>query len=495
LSNWIFSDSQDQSFSLPFGENHFLESVGFLNLLSQNISPDLSYEFYVDNLCSMFPLATLENRSLFIFAQLNFRFLYSDSHIIDVRITGSELTLSDSPNFSLNVASFWQHSPIPAERRLVFRFNDGLFFHRVHYHSLLRMVLLAVIVWGLIYGICRQILLDSAKSEVDDRFDWQKSADRGWKMLHGDVFRTPPRSFLFSLLVGGGCAVICVCLTFALFASLSSLDKPRHYFVILGLILWVLAAFIGGLGAVSCGNSFGEGKWLRLALGSVLAVGAPIFCIVFLISLHGATAESLAVVSPVAVCALALIIVLPAEFLSGCGGFLARKYRLFATLPVNLSLVPRLIPTLPFFLKFPFVSISIGFFNVSSISTELLLLLTAFWKRELFTAFQMLLAALALLFALSAGFAVIAVYLRLQHESYHWHWFAFASPAVTGIFVLLFGVYFRAISNIPSDAFTTTLFAGMSILMALIIALFCGTAGVIGANWFVRLIFSNLKLE
>lgn len=62
----------------------------------------------------------------------------------------------------------------------------------------------------------------SKDEEVDD-MERDLGDEYGWKQVHGDVFRTPPNSLLFSALVGAGYQLISVVFCVIMFAIVGEL--------------------------------------------------------------------------------------------------------------------------------------------------------------------------------------------------------------------------------------------------------------------------------
>jgi hypothetical protein len=119
----------------------------------------------------------------------------------------------------------------------------------------------------------------------------------------------------------------------------------------------------------------------------------------------------------------------------------------------------------------------------------------AYWNSQLFLAFHLLFVAVLILIAFSAGCAIIAVYLRLQRESYHWQWISFIAPSTASLFVLVHCAYSYATSISIPDSFTTLWYSSLSLILAIIVGLVCGTSGHVGATAFVHVIFASVKID
>lgn len=70
--------------------------------------------------------------------------------------------------------------------------------------------------------------------------------DWGWKLIHGEVFRTPRHPLVLSVMVGNGaqlCAMVGVTLVFALLGFLSPSNRGS-----LATVMMVCWTFFGGIG-------------------------------------------------------------------------------------------------------------------------------------------------------------------------------------------------------------------------------------------------------
>jgi hypothetical protein len=180
---------------------------------------------------------------------------------------------------------------------------------------------------------------------------------------------------------------------------------------------------------------------------------------------------------------------------SAVGGFLARRKALLGNAPCQVAAVPRGIPELPFWAGALFLSLVIGFFSIAPASVEIFYLLNAFWRREIYCSYNLLLSTVLMMMANAGGFTVLAVYLRLQCECHRWHWFAFLVPCTNGLYTLVccLRLYLWKVESL--GWFTTASFFGTSALLSALVAIVSGACGFLAANSFIRLIFTNLKLD
>ena len=110
--------------------------------------------------------------------------------------------------------------------------------------------------------------------------------DSGWKLVHGDVFRTPNKPLLLSVLLGNGSQLFVITGTtiiFALFGFLSPSNRGSLGTVM--LLLWIIFGFVGGYVSARTYKTFGGEAWKQnIALTPVLVPGI-VFATFFLLNL------------------------------------------------------------------------------------------------------------------------------------------------------------------------------------------------------------------
>merc|ERR1719245_2400608 len=113
----------------------------------------------------------------------------------------------------------------------------------------------------------------------------QQQEETGWKLVHGDVFRTPTRPNLFACVIGTGVQVFAMCLLTLIFAALGFLSPAnRGSLMTTLLLLYVFMGIVGGYYSARTYKSFNEVNWKRNTL--LVALGFPGICFVGLLCLN-----------------------------------------------------------------------------------------------------------------------------------------------------------------------------------------------------------------
>jgi transmembrane 9 superfamily protein 2/4 len=125
---------------------------------------------------------------------------------------------------------------------------------------------------------------------------------------------------------------------------------------------------------------------------------------------------------------------------------------------------------------------------------ELVYALDSFWHTGYYFHYGLAFLA-ALLLALTSGeIAVLVTFHRLNSMDPKWWWIAFKIPALSSLYVFLLGVgYYLRYAHI--ELVSAVMCALWLILACLCYMLFCGAAGFITSFFFVRKIYSLIRLD
>ena len=170
---------------------------------------------------------------------------------------------------------------------------------KIHWFSLINSAIIVVFLVGMVSAILmRALKKDIARynrlesynmddlSGADGHAEDGIQEDSGWKLVHGDVFRTPNRSLLLSVFLGNGSQLFVITATtiiFALFGFLSPSNRGSLGTVM--LLLWIIGGFIGGYVSARTYKTFSGESWKQnIALTPVLVPGI-VFATFFLLNL------------------------------------------------------------------------------------------------------------------------------------------------------------------------------------------------------------------
>ncbi|KAK1755537.1 transmembrane 9 superfamily member 1 [Echria macrotheca] len=343
------------------------------------------------------------------------------------------------------------------------------------------------------YNRLDQINLDdlSGTSALEDGVQ----EDSGWKLVHGDVFRTPSHPLLLSIFLGNGAQIFVMAgftLCFALLGFLSPSNRGA-----LGTIMIILYTFLGIIGGYTSARVYkamqGE-KWkLNIALTPLFVPGI-VFSTFFLLNLFlWARGSSGAVpfTTMLVIILIWFVISVPLSFAGSWLGFRAPAVEP----PVRTNQIPRQIPPPTTYLK-PIPSmLLVGILPFGAIFVELHFVMNSLWSNRIYYMFGFLFLCYGLMIMTSAAVTVLMVYFLLCSENYNWQWRSFLAAGTCGGYIFLNALIYW-VSNLSLSSLTGhVLYIGYSLLISFLFFILTGSIGYFSSWWFVQKIYKSIKID
>ena len=360
----------------------------------------------------------------------------------------------------------------------------------VHMYSLLNAVVLAFLLVILVALVFNKVSMrESASMSRFDGFEFENISEKGWRSVHGDVFRPPKYLSKISILSGCGVHLAIVLVIYSIFAWLY--DVSFSYMILLFCIFSPVSGFI----AASVGQAFGNRQWLALSLGSIIT--SPTVCFLigipsWIMALLKGSTFHLSIQNLLTLLFLLVLICFP---LSGFGGFIAKKKNIYLGNKCEVSLVPRQIPKPKWYLRKSTMCFFVCIVCSLPAIVELHYVLIAMFDPMTFYDFIFLFSMIILEIIISGCSSLISVYLLLQAEDYKWQWPSFLFPASSSLSMLLYSIHFFISNTNMTGLYQTSVFFSRSLLMSLTTAFMCGGIGFVFSNFFVHKIFTDLKTD
>ena len=360
----------------------------------------------------------------------------------------------------------------------------------VHTYSIMLTVVLAMLLLVLV-----SLLKNKATTRENismsrfDGFELDNQSEKGWKAVHGDVFRPPCNVSYAACLSGAGVHIALTICIYTLYVWKGETSFPAL------IAAFALTSSLCGFTSASIAQAFGMRKWLRMSFGSISVVPLLLFIIGLPAWIMAVIKGSTNHIAATHLAGLLLIYVLVCLPLSGLGGFIAAKEKLFLGNKCEVSLVPRHIPPTKWYLKEAMLA---GFVcTVVSIPAifEIHYILVTMFNPFVFYDHTYLAISCILLPVVSACSSVIGTYLLLQSENYKWQWASFYSSASSFIPMFFYSVIFYIKNTNMSGIYQTVVFFSSSAALSLIVALVMGGMGFMFSNIFVHQIYSGLKTD
>ncbi|KAG6006979.1 hypothetical protein E4U21_006499 [Claviceps maximensis] len=319
--------------------------------------------------------------------------------------------------------------------------------------------------------------------------------DSGWKLVHGDVFRTPAQPLLLSVLLGSGAQLFVMTACTILFALLGFLSPSnRGSLGTIMIVLYTILGFVGGYTSARTYKAYQGQRWkLNIALTPVLVPGIVFAAFVLLDFFLWAKESSGAVpfVTMLLIIAIWFLISIPLSVVGSWFGF--RSIQIEP--PVRTNQIPRQIPPATTYLR-PIPSMLIvGLLPFGAIFVELYFIMSSIWFSRIYYMFGFLFLCYGLMVIVCAAATILMTYFLLCAENYHWQWRSFLAAGMSGGYIFLNCLLYLVTKVKLSGLAGIVLYTGYSALISFLFFVLAGTIGHFASWWFVRKIYSSIKID
>jgi transmembrane 9 superfamily protein 2/4 len=361
---------------------------------------------------------------------------------------GPPLILSENSETAVQwtYSTYWRESPTAWATRWDKYLH--VFDPKIHWFSLINSAIIVIFLTITVVSILLRALrkdiqrynrLDSINlddlSGTSAVIEDGVQEDSGWKLVHGDVFRTPGSPLILSVFLGNGAQLFVMTgftIAFALLGFLSPSNRGSLGTIM--ILLYTVLGFIGGYVSARVYKSFGGEKWkLNIALTPLLVPGI-VFSTFFLLNLFlWAKASSGAVpfTTMLVIVGIWFLISVP---LSCAGSWVGFRQPPIAA-PVRTNQIPRQIPPSTTYMR-PIPSmLLVGILPFGAIFVELYFIMSSIWFSKVYYMFGFLFLCYGLMIITCAAVTVLMVYFLLCSENYRWHWRAFMTAGASAGYV------------------------------------------------------------
>ncbi|SCU90365.1 LADA_0F03554g1_1 [Lachancea dasiensis] len=410
-------------------------------------------------------------------------------------ITGDLLELSEEEDTQVQFS--YSVKFIPSTTVWATRWDKYLHVYdpKIQWYSLVNfslvVILLSSVMIHSLYRTLRDDLTRYNQLNLDDDFQ----EETGWKLVHGDVFRTPKKSLLLSVLVGSGAQLFLMAACTIAFAMLGLLSpSSRGSLTTVMFILYALFGSFGGFTSMATYKFFGGEYWKVNMLLTPLLVPGSIFCVMLALNFFLVFVESAGAIPFGTMCAILLLWFVLSIPLSAVGSFVARKKSRWDEHPTKTKQIPRQIPIQPWYLKTIPATLIAGIFPFGSIAVELYFIYSSLWFNKVFYMFGFLFVSFLLLTLTTSLVTVLLTYYSLCLENWKWQWRGFfIGGAGCASYIFIHSILFTKFRL--GGLTTIVLYLGYSLLISLLSCIITGTIGFLSSLWFVRRIYSSIKVD
>jgi len=475
------------------------------------------FEMYMDDLPVHGLIGYIEGKNTYLYSHYDFLVKYNGDRIIQIDLNKENREpiklpkISEDPNNKNRLKSAsanieftysikWEKTDIAFRDRFERYLNSSALEFKFHILAVINSFVIAFLLIAVVITILYKTLRNDSKNSEDIEgglleFDTDFGDDYGWKLVHGDIFRRPPHCAILSTLLGSGIQLIILSLIVIIYTMLRDLYLEQATILSSIIFIYAVTSMIGGYYSGSFFAKYGGRSWIKnMFLTACLfpCIIGSVTLIINFIALYYQSSRAIPFGSMLIIFALWLFVVFPFTLF---GSIIGRNYAGNPNNPCRVNLIPRPIPEKPFYFRPVTLVLISGILPFASILIEIFFLYSSFWAYKIYSVYGVMLIILAILAVLTACVSIISTFVLLNAEDHRWPWTSFFSGASTVIYIFLFSIYYFFKKTKMHGLFQTVFYFGNTGIICLLLASVLGTIGYSASNWFVRKIYTNVKID
>ncbi|CCC68473.1 hypothetical protein NCAS_0B03890 [Naumovozyma castellii] len=413
----------------------------------------------------------------------------------DCTPTGKSLTLNEEEDN--NVHSTYSVTFVPSKTSWVTRWDKYLHVYdpKIQWFSLINFSLIVILLSVILINSLLKALKSDFARYNNINLDDDVKEESGWKLVHGYVFRIPKNPMILSILVGSGFQLFLVIVCTVFLAAIDILSPIyRGALPTAMIILYILFGFISSYVSMGVYKFFKGPYWkVNMLLTPILVPGLIIITFLAL-NLFLMFSESSSVVPAKTIMTLILLWFAVSIPLSVAGSLMAQKKCHWDEHPTVTNQIAKVIPPQKWYLKTIPASLIGGLFSFGSISVQLYFIYTSLWFNNIFYMYGFLLFSICLFTMTITLVTILFTYHSLCQENWKWQWRGFFIGGLgCSIYVLLHSLFFI---ELKLGGFTNILlYMGYSSVVTALIFLVTGSVGFLSSMFFIKRIFSSVKVD
>ncbi|KAI8091041.1 uncharacterized protein B0P05DRAFT_485514 [Gilbertella persicaria] len=442
-------------------------------------------------------------KALHVYTHKSFSIQYNNDKIISVSLQHAspvELKYNQqSLELSFTYSIDWNPTDIAFEDRFDSLLETDFFEHKVHWLSIFSSFMMVLFLTGLVSVILlRTVKRDFTRYDREEGltdFDRDLGDEYGWKQVHGDVFRQPPRLMLMSILMGTGSQLVILSAVVILYTILGDLYAERATILTATIFLYALTSFVAGYTSARYYIRYGGKDWVKtfIMTASLWPGAVSLICgFINTLAIYYNSSRAISFYTLLSIVALWIFLCFPLTLL---GTIVGRNWGSQPDFPCRVNPIPRPIPEKIWYAE-PLVIVMLGgILPFASIFIEIYFIFTSFWTYKIYYVYGFMLLVFVILLIVSACVSIVSTYFLLNSEDHRWHWVSFMTCASTAGYVYLYSIYYFMVKTKMTGMFQTSFYFGYTALLSL--GMFCmlGFVGHVAAGQFVRKIYQNVKID
>lgn len=374
---------------------------------------------------------------------------------------------------------------------------------QIHWFSIINSLMIVLFLSGMVAMIMMRTLYKDIANYNQLETEDEAQEETGWKLVHGDVFRAPTNSGLLCVYVGTGVQIFGMALVTMIFALLGFLSPSNRGGLMTAMVLlWVFMGLFAGYSSARLYKMFKGTEWKKNTLKTAFMFPAILFAIFFVLNALIWGEKSSGAVPFGTMFALVFLwfgISVPLVFV---GSYLGFKKPAMED-PVKTNKIPRQIPEQAWYMQ-PLFSVLIGgILPFGAVFIELFFILTSIWLNQFYYIFGFLFIVFVILLITCAEITVVLCYFQLCSEDYYWWWRAYLTAGSSALYLFLYSIFYLFLYSIfyfftkleITKVVSGLLYFGYMLIVSYAFFVLTGTIGFYASFWFVRKIYSSVKID
>jgi transmembrane 9 superfamily protein 2/4 len=365
---------------------------------------------------------------------------------------------------------------------------------QIHWFSIINSMMIVLFLTGMVAMIMMRTLHADFRryNQIDPN---EEAEETGWKLVHGDVFRPPSRPMLLSVLVGSGVQVFGMTVVTLVFAVLGFLSPANRGGLMTSVIvLFIVMGVFAGYFSTRNYRMFKGTAWKKNTVLTAVLFPGTVFGIFMFINFFIASQHSSGAVNVATFFSLVALwfgISLPLVFF---GSYFAYK-KPVPEHPVRTNQIPRQIPEQVWYMSPIFSILMGGILPFGAVFIELFFILSAIWGHQFYYIFGFLFMVFVILILTCAEITIVMCYFQLCSEDYHWWWRSYLTAGASAFYMFLYSVFYF-FTRLEIQTFVSKLlYFGYTLIMSLAFFVLTGSIGYYACLFFVRKIYSQVKVD
>ncbi|XP_057968095.1 transmembrane 9 superfamily member 7-like [Malania oleifera] len=366
---------------------------------------------------------------------------------------------------------------------------------QIHWFSIINSLMIVLFLSGMVAMIMMRTLYRDISNYNQLETQDEAQEETGWKLVHGDVFRPPHNYSLLCVYVGTGVQVFGMTLVTMIFALLGFLSPSNRGGLMTAMVLlWVFMGLFAGYSSARLYKMFRGTQWKKNALKTAFIFPAILFAIFFVLNALIWGEKSSGAVPFGTMFALVLLwfgISVPLAFVGSFMGF--KKPGIED--PVKTNKIPRQIPEQAWYMNPVFSVLIGGILPFGAVFIELFFILTSIWLNQFYYIFGFLFIVFVILLITCAEITIVLCYFQLCSEDYHWWWRAYLTAGSSALYLFLYSIFYYFTKLEITKLVSGILYFGYMTIGSFAFFVLTGTIGFYACFWFVRKIYSSVKID